>query len=48
MWIFSANHLTDPGNSNEEAMEKTERVEGVCNSIGRATISTNQMPQISQ
>jgi hypothetical protein len=32
----------------EELRERPEGVEGVCNPIGRTTISTNQTPQNSQ
>jgi hypothetical protein len=41
-WMFEANHWTECRVPNREVREKTEGVEGVCNPIGRTTISTNQ------
>jgi hypothetical protein len=44
-WMFTANHWAKPGVPNREVTERTEGVEGVCNPIGRTSISTNQNPQ---
>jgi hypothetical protein len=46
--MLSAIHWTEHGVSNEGVRERTEGVEGVCNSIGRTAITTNQIPQSSQ
>jgi hypothetical protein len=46
--MLAANHWTELGVPNRGVRERTEGAEGVCNSIGRTTISTNQSPQISQ
>ena len=43
-----ANHGTEHGVPNGGVRERTEGAEGVCNPIGRTTISTNQTPQSSQ
>jgi hypothetical protein len=43
---FTANHWTERGGvPNRGVKERTEGVEGICNPIGRTTISTNQTPQ---
>ena len=42
--MFAANHWTECGVPNREVRERTEGVEGICNLIGRTTISTNQTP----
>jgi hypothetical protein len=42
--MLAANHWTYHGVHNEGVREKTEGAEGVCNSIGRTIISTNQTP----
>ena len=46
--MLSANHQTEHRDSNGGAREKNKAVEGVCNPIGRTTISTKQMLQSSQ
>jgi hypothetical protein len=48
MQILTANPWTKPGNPNGRVKGRTEGAEGVCNPIGRTTISTNQTPQSSQ
>jgi hypothetical protein len=40
--MLAANHWTEHGIPNGGFRERTEGAEGVCNSIGRTTISTNQ------
>jgi hypothetical protein len=40
--MLSANHWTEHGVPNEGVRERTEGTEGICNPIGRKTISTNQ------
>jgi hypothetical protein len=40
--MLTANHWTEHGVPNGEVREKTEGAEGVCNPIGKTTISTNQ------
>ena len=47
-WMLTANHWTERGVPNRGVRERTEGVEGVCNPIGRTTISTNQFPKSSQ
>jgi len=42
MRMLAANHWTEPSGG---VREKTEGAEGLCNTIGRTTISTNQTPQ---
>jgi len=44
MRILAANHGTEQGDPNEGVREKTEGAERNFNTIGRATISTNQTP----
>jgi len=44
MQILAANHLTENGVSNGGVGERTEENEGVCNPIGKTTISTIQTP----
>jgi hypothetical protein len=39
--ILTANHQTETRDPDEKVKGKTEEVEGVCNPIGRATISNN-------
>jgi hypothetical protein len=48
MQIFPANLRTGHWNPNGGLKGKTEEAEGVCNPIGRTTISTNQNTQGSQ
>jgi hypothetical protein len=43
--MLTANHRTDHTVPNEGVRERTEGAEGVCNPIGRTTISTNQSSQ---
>jgi len=45
MRMVAANHQTEQGDPNGGVREKTEGAEGVCNPIGRTTISTNQTPR---
>jgi hypothetical protein len=40
-WMLQANHWTEHGIPNGGVRERTEGVEGVCNPIGRTTVSTN-------
>jgi hypothetical protein len=44
MRMLTANHWTECRDPNGEVRARTEGVEGVCNPIGRTTISTNQTP----
>jgi hypothetical protein len=46
--MLTANHWTEHGVPSEGVRERTERAEGVCNPIGRTTISANQTLQSSQ
>jgi hypothetical protein len=46
--MLVANHWTEHKFSNGVVRQRTEGAEGVCNTIGRTTISTNQTPQSSQ
>jgi hypothetical protein len=46
--MLEANHWTEHRVLNGGVIERTEGAEGVCNPIGRTTISTNQIPQSSQ
>jgi hypothetical protein len=46
--MLPANHWTEHGDPNRGVREGTKGVEGLCNSIGRTAISTNQIPQNSQ
>jgi hypothetical protein len=46
--MLAANHWTEHRVPNGGVRERTEGAEGVCNPIGRTTISNNQKPQISQ
>jgi len=47
MRMLVANHRTELVDPNEGIREETEGAEGVCNPVGRITISTNQTPQSS-
>ena len=47
MKILTANHWTEPGNTNGRVRGKTKGAEGGCNPIGRTKISTNWTPQSS-
>jgi len=46
--MLAVNHQTEHRDPNGGGRERTKRDEGVCNTIGRTTISTNQNPQGSQ
>ena len=46
--MLATNHWTECGIPNGGVRERTEGAEGVCNPIGRTTMSTNQTPQSSQ
>jgi hypothetical protein len=46
MRMFAANHGTEHRDPNGGIRGRTEGVEGVCNPIGRTTISTNQTPRV--
>ena len=48
MQILTANHQIETGDPNGKDRGRTEGAEGVCNTIGRTTISTNQSPRSSQ
>jgi hypothetical protein len=42
MWMLVANHCTEHRDPNGGIGKSTEGAEGVCDHIGRTTISTNQ------
>jgi hypothetical protein len=44
MWMLTANHQIEHGDPNGGVGGRNEGAKGVCNSIGRTTISTNQTP----
>ena len=44
MWMYTAKHRTKLEDHNEEFRARTVGIEGVCNLIGRTTISTSQTP----
>jgi hypothetical protein len=44
--MYTANHWTESRDLNEEVRARTVGAEGVCNIIGRTTISTNQTPNL--
>jgi hypothetical protein len=44
MWMLEANNWTEREVPKGGIRERTEGVEGVCNPIERATVSTNQTP----
>ena len=46
--MLTANHRTEHRDPSGGVRGRTERAEGVCNPIGRTTISTNQTQQSSQ
>ena len=46
--MLAANNWTEQVFPNRGVRGRTEEAEGVCNPIGRTTISTNQTPQSSQ
>jgi hypothetical protein len=48
MWVHVANHQTECRDPNGGVRGRTKGAEGVCNPIGRTTLSTNQIPQSSQ
>jgi len=43
--MFAANRWTEQEDSNGGVREKTEGAEGICNTIGKTAISTNQTPR---
>jgi hypothetical protein len=47
MQMLTANHLTEHGDINGGIRGRNEGDDGACNPIGRTTISSNQIPQIS-
>jgi hypothetical protein len=47
-WVLEANHQTELRVPNGGVRERTEGAEGICDVIGKRTISTNQTPQSSQ
>ena len=47
MLMYTAKYWTEHGESEGEVRARTVGVEGVCNLIGRTTISTNQTPSQS-
>jgi hypothetical protein len=44
MWMLTANHQTEHVDHNGGVRRRTEEAEGVCNPIGRTTLSMNQTP----
>jgi len=42
--MYTAKQQTEHGDPNGEIRARTEGAEEICNSIGRTTISTNQIP----
>ena len=46
--MLAANHQTENGDANEEARERTEGAERVCNPTGKTKLSTNQPHHSSQ
>jgi hypothetical protein len=48
MQVYAAKHWTEYRNPNGEVRARTAGAEGVCNPIGRITITTNQISQSSQ
>ena len=48
MWIIAPNHHTEHRDPNGGIVGRIEESEGVCNSVGQTTISTNQIPQSSR
>jgi len=42
--MLAVNHWTEDGVHNGGAKGRTEVAEGVCNPIGKTTISTSQIP----
>jgi hypothetical protein len=42
--ILTANHWTEPGDPNGRVRVTAEGAKGICNHIGRTTISINQTP----
>jgi hypothetical protein len=44
MWMLKVNQQTEHGDSNGEIKGRTAGSEGVCNLIGRTTISTPRAP----
>jgi len=48
MWMLAANHQTEHRDHNGGTRGRTEGAEGVCNPIGRMTISSDQTPRASR
>jgi hypothetical protein len=48
MWTLAANHQTEHGASNGGVWRRTEVTSWFCNPMGRTSLLTNQIPQISQ
>jgi len=48
MWMLAVSYLIEQGDRDGGVRERSEEGEGVCNPIGRTTISTNQTTQSSQ
>jgi hypothetical protein len=46
--MLTAKYWIDHGDCNGGVRGRTKGAEGICNPIGRTTISTNQTPQSSQ
>ena len=44
-WMLAAKHWTDHGVPNGGVRQRTEGAEGICNSIERTTVPTNQSSQ---
>jgi hypothetical protein len=42
--MFPVDHWTEQRVPNRRVRERTEGIEGVCNHIGRTTLSINQIP----
>jgi hypothetical protein len=47
MLVHASKHVLRAGNPNREVRARIKGAEGVCNPIGRTTISANQTPQSS-
>ena len=48
MWMLTVNDKMEHRNSNGRVRRRIERVEGVCNPIGRTKIPTSQTTQSSK
>ena len=47
-WMLTANHVTENRIPNGGVKEMSEGTKGVCNPIGRTTISANQTPPTAE